>query len=184
MYAKSSVNVRSLPRADGERLGSLSTNQEVTVTGQCNETGWYRIEYDGRVAYVSNNYLSDSKVETPAPTTAAPSTPSNDSGGGNSAGNNTNTGEDVSALMNEVFAKYGTNTWVDMGDCMTPDKVCSLTYNDKNVTIANRQTWCLYSSWRRWWCAFFSLVEGWYYTCLLCLSKFSSNATIIFRFCL
>ena len=61
MYAKSSVNVRNLPSADGERLGSLSTNQEVTVTGQCNETGWYRFEYNGSVAYVSNNYLSDTK---------------------------------------------------------------------------------------------------------------------------
>ena len=63
MYAQSSVNVRDLPSADGEKLGALSTNQEVAVSGQCNETGWYRFEYDGQTAYVSNNYLSDSKVE-------------------------------------------------------------------------------------------------------------------------
>ena len=43
-YAKSTVNVRSLPTSDGEKLGSLSTNDEVRVTGKCTETCWYRIE--------------------------------------------------------------------------------------------------------------------------------------------
>lgn len=38
MYAKSSVNVRSLPLKDGTKIGSLSQNQAVNVTGQCNET--------------------------------------------------------------------------------------------------------------------------------------------------
>ncbi|MCH5343390.1 MAG: sigma-70 family RNA polymerase sigma factor [Acetatifactor sp.] len=63
MYAQSSVNVRDLPSTDGEKLGALSINQEVSVTGQCDETGWYRFEYNGQTAYVSDNYLSDSKVE-------------------------------------------------------------------------------------------------------------------------
>lgn len=49
MYAKSAVNVRSLPSTGGTRLGSLSKNQEVAITGQCNETGWYRISYNGAV---------------------------------------------------------------------------------------------------------------------------------------
>lgn len=61
MYAKQSVNVRSLPSTDGEKLGGLSTAQEVTVTGQCNETSWYRIDYNGSVGYVSNNYLVNEK---------------------------------------------------------------------------------------------------------------------------
>lgn len=59
MYAKQAVNVRSLPSTDGERIGSLSADQEVKVIGQCIETGWYRILYNGVVAYVSNNYLID-----------------------------------------------------------------------------------------------------------------------------
>ncbi len=64
-YVKSSVNVRSLPCTDGEKMGGLSTGNEVTVTGQCNETGWYRINYNGSTAYVSNSYLIDNKpVET------------------------------------------------------------------------------------------------------------------------
>lgn len=62
MYAQQTVNVRSLPSTDGEKLGGLSANDEVKVTGQCTETNWYRIEYAGNVAYVSNNYLGADKV--------------------------------------------------------------------------------------------------------------------------
>lgn len=62
MYAKQSVNVRSIPNADGEKLGGLNLNDEVHVTGQCNESGWYRIEYNGGIGYVSNNYLVNEKV--------------------------------------------------------------------------------------------------------------------------
>lgn len=69
-YAQCSLNVRDLPGTDGAKLGTLSLNQAVTVTGQCNETGWYRIDYNGSTGYVSNKYLGDNKVEvqTQAPT--------------------------------------------------------------------------------------------------------------------
>lgn len=62
MYAQSTVNVRDLPEQTGAKLGSLSTNQEVTVTGQCNETGWYKISYNGGEGFVSNSYLGAEKV--------------------------------------------------------------------------------------------------------------------------
>lgn len=62
MYAQSTVNVRDLPEQTGAKLGSLSTNQEVTVTGQCNETGWYKISYNGGEGFVSNSYLGTEKV--------------------------------------------------------------------------------------------------------------------------
>jgi len=67
LYAKSSVNVRSLPSTDGDKLGSLSAWEKVKVTGQCNETSWYRIEYGDGIGYVSNNYLVANKP-TPTPT--------------------------------------------------------------------------------------------------------------------
>ena len=67
MYAQKTVNVRSLPNTDGEKLGSLSTNDEVKVTGQCAETSWYRIEYSGGVAYVSDSYLGNDKVVVEQP---------------------------------------------------------------------------------------------------------------------
>lgn len=63
MYAKSSVNVRDLPSTDGNKLGGLSKAQEVHVTGQCNETNWYRIEYNGGIGYVSGSYLVNEKPE-------------------------------------------------------------------------------------------------------------------------
>ncbi len=66
MYAKQSVNLRSGPSTDYEKVGSLNTNDEVCVTGQA-DTGWYRISYNGGVAFVSNNYLSDTKVEIISP---------------------------------------------------------------------------------------------------------------------
>ena len=61
MYANKEVNVRDLPSADGNKLGGLSHAQEVHVTGQCNETSWYRIEFKEGIAYVSNSYLVDGK---------------------------------------------------------------------------------------------------------------------------
>ena len=63
MYAVSGVNVRDLPSSDGEKLGKLATGDAVTVTGQCNETKWYRIDYNGKTGYVSSNYLTDTKPE-------------------------------------------------------------------------------------------------------------------------
>ena len=88
MYAQSTVNVRDLPEQTGGKVGSLSTNQEVAVTGQCNETGWYRISYNGGEGFVSNSYLGTEKVavkssqsksssqpEAPAPEAPAESQP-------------------------------------------------------------------------------------------------------------
>ena len=78
MYAKQSVNVRKGPSSDYEQLGSLSSGQEVTVTGIA-DTGWYRINYNDEDGYCSNNYL---QTEKPAPKAAA----SSNSGSASSAG--------------------------------------------------------------------------------------------------
>lgn len=95
-YAKSTVNVRDLPDTSGNKVGSLSTNDEIHIDGQCNETGWYRFEYNGNVAYVSNSYLVDKKVEVSSPA----ETPSN--GGGQSSGKH-------------WYDGYEMYTWYDMG---------------------------------------------------------------------
>lgn len=63
MYALQTVNVRDLPDTSGNKLGSLSTNDEITISAKCNETGWYRFEYKGSVAYVSDKYVGENKVE-------------------------------------------------------------------------------------------------------------------------
>lgn len=91
MYVTSSVNMRNLPSTEGDFLGTLPKGFEVKVTGQCKETNWYRIEVTGGgIAYVSNNYLSDTKpVEETPSTPSTPSTPDTPSGSG---GGNSNDG--------------------------------------------------------------------------------------------
>ena len=59
MQARSFVNVRDLPSTKGNKIGSLEAGDIVTVTGRCEETGWYQIEYLGAVAYVSNAYIKE-----------------------------------------------------------------------------------------------------------------------------
>lgn len=88
MYAQRTVNVRDLPDTSGNKVGGLSTNDEVAVTGKCNETGWYRINYNGGTAYVSNSYLGDSKVETKKNTSSNNSSQSSSNAGTSSSTNN------------------------------------------------------------------------------------------------
>lgn len=107
-YAKSSVNVRNMPGTDGEKLGALSFNQEVKVTGQCNETGWYRIEYSGETAYVSDSYLVDNKVET-----AKNENKSSDNGG--SGNDSSASGSSAEATSSEC--PYPLYTVIDEGGC-------------------------------------------------------------------
>ena len=57
MYTIANVNIRNMPTVEGTKVGSLSARRVVYVTGQCKETGWYRINYNEGIAYVSNNYL-------------------------------------------------------------------------------------------------------------------------------
>ena len=57
MYAKSAVNVRDLPSTDGKKIGSLKASQEITVTGKCDQTGWYRFDLNGTTGYVSDKYI-------------------------------------------------------------------------------------------------------------------------------
>ena len=58
LYSKISLNVRKTPSTDGAVIGYLAEGQAVNVTGQCNETGWYRVDLDGQVGYASNIYLA------------------------------------------------------------------------------------------------------------------------------
>lgn len=71
MYATIALNVRKGPSTDYDVIGHLSTAQAVEVNGQA-DTGWYQIMLDGENAYVSNKYLSETKVEIPAPAQPTP----------------------------------------------------------------------------------------------------------------
>lgn len=96
MYAQNTVNVRNLPSTDGNKLGRLSVNDEIAVTGQCNETGWYRFDYNGSVAYVSNKYVGVNKVEIQAPTN--------------------NSGSGTGSVASNWADSYPKNQWIDMGE--------------------------------------------------------------------
>ena len=61
MYAKSTVNVRDLPNTDGKKIGSLKASQEITVTGKCDQTGWYRFELNNTTGYGSDKYIVSEK---------------------------------------------------------------------------------------------------------------------------
>lgn len=80
MYAKSAVNVRDLPSTDGKKIGSLKASQEITVTGKCDQTGWYRFDWNNTTGYVSDRYIVSEK---PAANTVAAA------GNNNTAGNTT-----------------------------------------------------------------------------------------------
>lgn len=130
MYAQSSVNVRMQPSTDSEKVGSLSMNQEVSVTGQCNETGWYRIGYNGGEAFVSNKYLGDNKIEVTQTTT------SNNSSNGNSTTTNS-----CPYTLNTIFDDGGDYVYyyyipANGGDLMhgsAKDAMYAKGYNDDNV---------------------------------------------------
>ncbi len=70
MYATYSVNVRSGPSVDYDRIGAYAQGAEVTVTGRAS-TDWYQVNYKGETGYVSSSYLSSEPVATTATTTTA-----------------------------------------------------------------------------------------------------------------
>ena len=51
------LNVRAEPDTSSELLDSLSRNDRLDITGEID--GWYRIDLDGQVGYVSAKYVSD-----------------------------------------------------------------------------------------------------------------------------
>lgn len=99
MYAKSAVNVRDLPSTDGKKIGSLKASQEITVTGKCDQTGWYRFDWNGTTGYVSDKYIVSEK---PAVNTVA-STGSNSIAGNQYA---SNTVDDTFGITEEQIENF------------------------------------------------------------------------------
>lgn len=99
MYAKSAVNVRDLPSTDGKKIGSLKASQEITVTGKCDQTGWYRFDLNGTTGYVSDKYIVSEK---PAVNTVA------STGNNNATGNQyaSNTVDDTFGISEEQIENF------------------------------------------------------------------------------
>ena len=103
MYAKSAVNVRDLPSTDGKKIGSLKASQEIAVTGKCDQTGWYRFNWNGTTGYVSDKYIVSEK---PVANTVAANTTT--AGNSNTAGNQyaSNTGTDEFGISDAVIENF------------------------------------------------------------------------------
>lgn len=54
------LNIRKEPTTSSEAIHSLSFNSKVKITGEID--GWYRIDYNNQVGYVSQKYVSDTKL--------------------------------------------------------------------------------------------------------------------------
>lgn len=103
MYAKSAVNIRDLPSTDGKKIGSLKASQEITVTGKCDQTGWYRFDGNNTTGYVSDKYIVSEK---PAVNTVAANNTT--AGNSNTAGNQyaSNTVDDTFGITEEQIENF------------------------------------------------------------------------------
>ena len=81
LYVKaSSLNVRSGPGTSYSKIGALSWGSQISVTGKT--SNWYRINYNGKVGYVREDYTVATKPEPePEPESSSSSVDSSSSVG-------------------------------------------------------------------------------------------------------
>ena len=136
MYAKSAVNVRNLPSTDGKKIGSLKASQEITVTGKCDQTGWYRFEWNNTTGYVSDKYIVSEK---PVSNVAA-------TGNSNTAGNTATATQQNTAAPAVTPAPTQTTTTTVSGteeyfDRAMAEQVFALVNNDRVANGLNALAW-------------------------------------------
>ena len=139
MYAKSAVNVRDLPSTDGKKIGSLKASQEITVTGKCDQTGWYRFELNNTTGYVSDKYIVSEK---PAVNTVAANTTT--AGNSNTAGNTTAATQQNTAAPAATPAQTTTTTvsgTEEYFDRAMAEQVFALVNNDRVANGLNALAW-------------------------------------------
>ena len=137
MYAKSAVNVRDLPNTDGKKIGSLKASQEITVTGKCDQTGWYRFELNNTTGYVSDKYIVSEK---PAVNTVA------NAGNNNTTVNTTANAQQNTAAPAATPAPAQTTTTTVSGteeyfDRAMAEQVFALVNNDRVANGLNALAW-------------------------------------------
>jgi len=60
VYAKETVSIRDTWSTSGKLLGTLQKNKSITRTGVASN-GWSRVNYNGKTAYISSQYLTTTK---------------------------------------------------------------------------------------------------------------------------
>lgn len=136
MYAKSAVNVRDLPSTDGKKIGSLKASQEITVTGKCDQTGWYRFELNGTTGYVSDKYIVSEK---PAVNTVAANATT--AGNSNTAGNTTQQNTAAPAATPVPAQTTTTGSSEPYFDRAVAEQVFALVNNDRVANGLSALTW-------------------------------------------
>lgn len=110
VYATDTVNLRSGPSTDYEKVGSLKSGDSVVRTGIGIDQfeNWSRVVLsDGTEVYVNNNYISTTKPviqqSTSKPSSSPATKPSSQSSGGTSGGGGASGGssEDANRRMAE-----------------------------------------------------------------------------------
>lgn len=135
MYAKSAVNVRDLPSTDGKKIGSLKASQEITVTGKCDQTGWYRFDWNNTTGYVSDKYIVSEK---PVSNVAA------NTGSNSTAGNTTAATQQNTTAPAVTPAPAQTTTTSDSEpyfDRAMAEQVFALVNNDRVANGLNALAW-------------------------------------------
>lgn len=134
MYAKSAVNIRDLPSTDGKKIGSLKASQEITVTGKCDQTGWYRFDWNNTTGYVSDKYIVSEK-----PVSNVASTGSNSTAGNNTAATQQNTA--APAATPAPAQTTTTRSSEPYFDRAVAEQVFALVNNDRVANGLSALTW-------------------------------------------
>ncbi len=137
MYAKSAVNIRDLPSTDGKKIGSLKASQEIAVTGKCDQTGWYRFDWNGTTGYVSDKYIVSEK---PVSNIAA-NTGSNSTAGNTAAATQQNTAAPTATpapAQTTTTTVSGTEEYFDRA---MAEQVFALVNNDRVANGLNALIW-------------------------------------------
>lgn len=136
MYAKSAVNVRDLPSTDGKKIGSLKASQEITVTGKCDQTGWYRFELNNTTGYVSDKYIVSEK-----PAVNIVATNNTTAGNSNTAGNTTQQNTAAPAATPAQTTTTTVSGTEEYFDRAMAEQVFALVNNDRVANGLNALAW-------------------------------------------
>lgn len=125
MYSTTSLNVRALPDANSDKIGTYSLNDEVNITGKC-DNGWVRVDYNGATAYVKESYLSNEKtvITPPVQETQTPSeNPQETVVVGKEGTYDENLAREAFDLVNQIRADNGLGTLSWDSGLVSPAKV-------------------------------------------------------------
>ena len=136
MYAKSAVNVRDLPSTDGKKIGSLKASQEITVTGKCDQTRWYRFELNNTTGYVSDKYIVSEK-----PAVNIVATNNTTAGNSNTAGNTTQQNTAAPAATPAQTTTTTVSGTEEYFDRAMAEQVFALVNNDRVANGLNALAW-------------------------------------------